>query len=38
MVFVDAERVQLLGGGVEVGFGVGFGGFGLFEGAFSDGT
>src|SRR5579863_6210778 len=36
MVFINAEKVQLFGGSVQIGFGVGFGVVGLFEGALGD--
>ena len=38
MVFIDAEKLQLLGCGIQVGFGIAFGVFGLFEGALGDGA
>ena len=38
MVFVDAEKMELLGGSFEIGGSVGLGGLGLFESAFGDGS
>ena len=36
MVFIDAEKPQLFGCGVQIGFGILLRGFGLFEGALGD--
>src|SRR5580704_794570 len=38
MLFINAKKSQLFGGGVQIGLGVGFGSIGGFEGALGDGS